>query len=81
MELLQSNSSADGSIQQDSEEGILHTVQEEDKERESTMRNATYHQTDSYKGQNGFTQQLPMIPEEQHPVRSTITGYSDALGG
>ena len=50
MELLQSNSSADGSIQHDEEEGILHTVQEEDKERESTMRNATHHQTDSYKG-------------------------------
>jgi hypothetical protein len=47
MELLQANSSADGSIQQE-DDGNLQTVPEEDeKERETTMRNMTLGQAES----------------------------------
>ena len=47
MELLQANSSADGSIKQD-DDGILQTVPEEDeKERETTMRNMTLGKAES----------------------------------
>ena len=50
MELLQGNSSADGSINQDCD-GVLQTVPEEDeKERETTMRNLTLGQAESYRG-------------------------------
>ena len=47
MELIQGNSSADGSIKQD-DDGILQTVPEEDeKERETTMRNMTLGKAES----------------------------------
>jgi hypothetical protein len=79
MELLQANSSGDGSIQQE-DEGVLQTVpEEEDKERETTMRHVTQYQTDSYRAQNALTQ-LSLIPEEQPLGRGTMTGYSNALG-
>ena len=79
MELLQANSSADGSIQQE-DEGVLQTVpEEEDKERETTMRHVTQCQPDSYRAQNALNQ-LSLIPEEQPVGRGTVTGYSNALG-
>jgi hypothetical protein len=79
MELLQANPSADGSIQQE-DEGILQTVpEEEDKERETTMRHMTQYQTDSYRAHNALTQ-LSLIPEEQPLRKNTMTGYSNALG-
>ena len=47
MELIQGNSSADGSIKQD-DDGILQTVPEEDeKERETTMKNMTLGKAES----------------------------------
>ena len=79
MELLQGNSSADGSINQDCD-GVLQTVPEEDeKERETTMRNMTQGQAESYRGQNPISQ-LALIPEEHPASRASMSGYSNALG-
>lgn len=79
IELLQPNSSADGSIKQE-DDGKLQTVPEEDeKERETTMRNMTLGQGESYRGQNPISQ-LSLVPEEEIPSRASMTGYSNALG-
>ena len=74
MEILQANSSADGSIKQD-DEGVLPIVpEEEEKEFQTTTKQMTIGQAESYRGQDPDFQ-LSMVPKEQPPRKASTTGY------